>query len=206
MGLLLTRTFFLLAIVHPSSSTLGNLNSIFGMACPFRENLIARPLSKYAYEVGLDKESNYLVQSVMEDPLKLIHDAKAELLIEILKKVMGAVQQGKIAVKNPDKDIENISALMTNMQQYIDAYKGHYARMQDLSAKTSPIDAELNRLHNELERIRSDVAQKESFLNDYTQKLEQTKSSISSELNSITERIVEATGSRIRINLGLLKV
>jgi len=162
---------------------------------------ISRPLSKYTYEVGLDKESNYLVQSVMEDPSKLIHDTKPERLIEILNKVKETVQQGKIVVKNPDKDIENINALITNMRQYIDAYKGHYAKMQALSAKTSPIDAELDRLHGELERIRSEAMQKESFLNDYTKKMGQTKSTISSELDSITERIGEATGSRVKIKI-----
>lgn len=162
---------------------------------------ISRPLSKYTYEVGLDKESNNLVQSVMEDPSKLIHDAKTEQLVEILKKVREAVQQGKIVVKNPSKDIENINSLMTNMQQYIDAYKGHYAKMQDLNAKTSLMDAQLDRLQKEHESIRSDLVQKESFLNDYTKKLEQTKSSISSELNSITERIVKATGSRITVKI-----
>jgi len=162
---------------------------------------ISRPLSKYTYEVGLDKESNYLVQSVMEDPLKLIHDAKEEQLIEILKKVKETVQQGKIVVKNPDKDIENISALITNMHQYIDAYKGYYTRMQALNVKTSSIDADLDRLYRELEWTRSDVSQKESFLNDYTQKLGQTKSTISSELNSITEHIDRATGSRVKIKI-----
>jgi len=162
---------------------------------------ISRPVSKYTYEVGLDKESNYIIQSVMEDPLKLIYDAKAEQLIEILKKVREAVQQGKVVVKNPDKDIENIDTIITNMHQYIDTYKRYYAKMQDLNAKTSPVDAELDRLHKELERVRSDAAQKESFLNDYTKKLEQTKSTISSELNRITERIDSAIGSRIKVKI-----
>ncbi len=162
---------------------------------------ISRPLSKYAYEVGLDKESNYIVQSVMEDPLKFIHDAKTEQLTEILKKVSEAVQQGKIVVKNPDKDIENINALIANMHQYIDAYKGHHVMMQGLSSKTSIIDAELDRLREELERVRSEIVQKESLLNDYTQKLQQAKSTISSELNSIAARIEKAIGSRMKITI-----
>ena len=104
-------------------------------------------------------------------------------------------------MKNPEKDIENINALISNMHQYIDAYKEHYAKIQLLNAKTSSIDATLDGLHSELERIRTDVAQKESFLSDYTQKLEQTKSAINSELNSITERIDKATGSRIKVTI-----
>jgi len=104
-------------------------------------------------------------------------------------------------VKNPEKDIENISTLISNMHQYIDTYKEHYARIQVLNAKTSSIDADLDRLHTELERIRTDVAQNESFLNDYTQKLKQTKSAINSELDSIIERIDKATGSRIKVTI-----
>jgi chromosome segregation ATPase len=162
---------------------------------------ISRPVNKYTYEVGLDKESNYLVQSVMEDSSKLVHNAKVEQLVEVLNKVKGAVQQGKIVVKNPDKDIENINSLIANVHQYIDAYKGHYDIIQALSAKTSPIDAELDSLHKELERIRSDVRQKETFLNDYIKKIELAKSTINSELDNIAERIDRITGSRIKVTI-----
>jgi hypothetical protein len=162
---------------------------------------ISRPVSKYTYEIGLDKESNYLVQSVMDDPLKLIHDAKVEQLIEILTKIRETVQQGKIVVKNPDKDIENINALIANMRNYIDAYKKHHTTIQDLTSKTSSIDAELDRLHSELERSRHDATQKELLLNEYTKMLAQTKSTINSELNRITESIDEATGSRVKITI-----
>jgi predicted nucleic acid-binding Zn-ribbon protein len=162
---------------------------------------ISRPLSKYAYEVGLDKESNYLVQSVMEDPLKLVHDAKIEQLMEILKKVKESVQQGRIVVKNPDKDIENMVALMMHMQQYTDTYKQYHNRVQVLTEKTSFMDTELDRLQREFERIRSDIVQKESFLHDYTQQLQHAKSTINSELNRITEHIDKATGSTIKITI-----
>jgi predicted nucleic acid-binding Zn-ribbon protein len=162
---------------------------------------ISRPLSKYTYEVGLDKESNYLVQSVMEDPLKLVYDAKIEQLIEILKKIKESVQQGRIVVKNPDKDIENMAALMMHMQPYTDTYKQYHNRVQVLTEKTSFMDTEVDRLQREFERIRSDIVQKESFLNDYTQKLQHAKSTINSELNRIIEHIDKATGSTIKITI-----
>ena len=176
-----------------AESVLSEINAAFSR--------ISRPLNKYTYEVGLDKESSYLVQSVMEDPLKLVQDAKVEHLIEVINKVKEAVRQNKIVVKNPEKDMENMSALITNMQQYIDAYKVHYAKMQALIAKTSPIDTEVGKLRSELERNRGDVVQKESFLNDYAEKVEHAKSTINSELNSITERIDGATGSRIKVRI-----
>jgi chromosome segregation ATPase len=178
---------------NAAESVLSEINAAF--------QRISRPLSKYTYEVGLDKESNYLVQSVMEDSSKLVHDTKVEHLIEILNKVKGAVQQGKISVKNPDKDIENINVLTANVHQYIDAYKGHYDRIQTLNAKTSPIDAELDRLRGALEQIKSDARQKEAFLNDYTKKVEHARSTINSELSGITERIDGATGSRIKVTI-----
>jgi len=176
-----------------AESVLSEINAAFSR--------ISRPLNKYTYEVGLDKESSYLVQSVMEDPLKLVQDAKVEHLTGVINKVKEAIRQNKIVVKNPEKDMENMSALIANMQQYIDAYKVHYAKMQALVAKTSPIDTELDKLRSELERNRGDVAQKESFLNDYAEKVEHAKSTISSELNSITERIDGATGSRIKVTI-----
>ncbi len=180
-------------VKNAAESVLSEINAAFSR--------ISRPVSKYTYEVGLDKESNYLVQSVMENSSKLVHDTKVEHLIEILNKVKAAVQQSKISVKNPEKDIENINALIANVHQYIDAYKGHYDKIQILSAKTSPIDAELDKLRGALEQVKSDVRQKESFLNDYTKKVEHAKSTINSELNSITERIDGATGSRIRVTI-----
>lgn len=162
---------------------------------------ISRPLSKYTYEVGLDKESNYLIQSVMESPLKLVHGARTDQLIDVLNKVRSGVHEGKIVVKNPDKDLENMDMLIGNIRQYVDAYKSHHAKVQILTEKTSAMDAELDRVNGELERVKGSVTQKKALLDDYTQKLEHVRSSVSSELNRITERIDMATGSRIKIKI-----
>jgi len=176
---------------HETSRILSEIDAAFSR--------ISRPLSKYAYEVGLDKESNYLMQSVMENPLNLIQNAKADQIIEILTKVREAVQQGRITVKNPNKDIENINGLISNVHAYIDEYKKRDSKIQELSSKTSVIDNELNKLHGELERIRSDIVQKESIVNDYRQKVEQTRSAIGIEIKRITERIDRTIGSKVKI-------
>ncbi|MFQ5969397.1 MAG: hypothetical protein ACE5J2_02740 [Nitrososphaerales archaeon] len=160
---------------------------------------ISRPLSKFAYEVGLDKESNYLMQSVMENPLNLIQNAKEDQIIEILTKVREKVQQGRITVKNPSKDIENINGLVSNLHAYVDEYKKHDSKVQELSSKTSIVDKELDKIHTELDRVRSDITQKESALNDYRQKVEHTRSTINREIKRITERIDRTMGSKVRI-------
>jgi methyl-accepting chemotaxis protein len=162
---------------------------------------ISRPLSKYAYEVGIDKESNYLIQSVTADPLKLIDEARTDQLIEVLNKVREAVRQGRISVKNPEKDIENIDLLANNISSYIDSYRKHHAAMQELKESVSPIDAELAKVKSDLERVRSEVAQKGSLLDEYNQKLAYARSTINSEINSVAERIDTATGSRVKIRV-----
>jgi len=176
---------------HETSRLLSEIDAAFSR--------ISRPLSKYAYEVGLDKESNYLMQSIMENPLNLIQNAKVDQIIEILTKVRETVQKGRITVKNPDKDIENINGLISNLHAYIDEYKKHDSKIQELSSKTSVIDNELDKIHAELGRVRSDIAQKESLLNDYRQKVEQTRSAINNEIKSITERIDRTIGSKVKI-------
>ncbi len=162
---------------------------------------ISRPVSKYTYEVGLDKESNSFIQSVMENPLNLVRNPKMEELRAILGKVSEAVKGGKIVVKNPEKDADNIAALIVNAEQYTKTYSGLASTIQLLSEKTLPVEAGLVRFEQELEKMRSQVSQKESFLDDFTRQLAQAKSTVSEELRKIEERIEKVAGSRIKVRI-----
>lgn len=162
---------------------------------------ISRPVGKYTYEVGLDKTSKNLIQSVMNDSMNLIRDSRVEEISEALKKVREAVRAGRVVVKNPDKDVENITTLMNRMQRYVDEYREYDSKMQAFRTKTSPIETEFERLRYELERIRNDVAQKASMLDEFARKLVQTRSWISAELERIEELIEEATSSRIKVRV-----
>jgi len=173
------------------SNVLSDLNGSFSR--------ISRPLSKYTYEIGLDKESNYLMQSVMENPVNLMRDSRADQVIEVLKKVIGAIQKGRITTKNPEKDVENINGLITNLHDYVKRYKEYDSSIRELQDKTSIVNSKLEIMNNGLRRIRDDIQQKESYLNDYGKKISNAKSTMNDELKKISERIERATGSRIRI-------
>lgn len=162
---------------------------------------ISRPLSKYSYELGLDKESNILMQSVMESPANLMADDKANNIMEILNKVKDAMQKGRIVTKNPERDVENINTLANNLHDYVKQYKDYYSNMQELRNKTSVIDNELERMYEELRKIRDYMQHKESSLNDYNQQVTNAKVTIKDELKKIAEIIEDATMNKVTITI-----
>lgn len=176
---------------NAANNVLSDVNAAFSR--------ISRPLSKYTYEVGLDKESNYLVQSIMENPVNLMRDAKIDHVIEILNKVRESVQKGRVTTKNPEKDVENINLLTSNLHDYVKQYKEYDASVRELGSKTIVIDRKLESMHNELGGIRGEIQQKESYLNDYSKQMTDAKSTINDELKNISERIESASGSRVKI-------
>ena len=176
---------------NAANNVLSDVNAAFSR--------IARPLSKYTYEVGLDKESNYLMQSIMENPVTLMRDAKIDHIIEILNKVKESVQKGRVTTKNPEKDVENINSLTSNLHDYVKQYEEYDASARELGGKTIVIDRKLETMHNELGGIRGEIQQKESSLNDYSKQITNAKSTINDELKKISERIESASGSRVKI-------
>lgn len=176
---------------NAANNVLSDVNAAFSR--------ISRPLSKYTYEVGLDKESNYLMQSIMDNPVNLMHDAKIDHVIEILNKVRESVQKGRVTTKNPEKDVENINSLTSNLHDYVKQYKEHDSSARELRSKTIVIDRKLESMHNELGIIRSEIQQKESSLNDYSKQITNAKSTINEELKRISARIESASGSRVKI-------
>lgn len=162
---------------------------------------ISRPLSKYSYELGLDKESNILMQSVMESPANIMADDKANNIMEILNKVKDAMQKGRIVTKNPERDVENINTLANNLHDYVKQYKDYHSNMQELRNKTSVIDNELERMYEELRKIRDYMQHKESSLNDYNQQVTNAKVTIKDELKKIAEIIENATMNKVTITI-----
>lgn len=176
---------------NAANNVLSDVNAAFSR--------ISRPLSKYTYEVGLDKESNYLMQSIMENPVNLMRDAKIDHIIEILNKVRESVQKGRVTTKNPEKDVENINSLTSNLHDYVMQYKEYDSSARELGSKTIVIDRKLESMHNELGGIRGEIQQKESSLNDYSKQITNTKSTMNDELKNISARIESASGSRVKI-------
>lgn len=176
---------------NAANNVLSDVNAAFSR--------ISRPLSKYTYEVGLDKESNYLIQSIMDNPINLIRDAKIDQIIEILNKVRESVQKGRVTTKNPEKDVENINLLTSNLHDYVKQYKEYDSSTRELGSKTIVIDRKLESMRNELEGIRGEIQQKESYLNDYSKQMTDAKSTMNDELKNISARIESASGSRVKI-------
>jgi DNA repair exonuclease SbcCD ATPase subunit len=162
---------------------------------------ISRPLSKYTYEIGLDKESNNLIQSVLEDPVNLMSESRILQAAEVLNKVKDAMQKGRIATKNPEKDIENIDALLANLHDYVMRYNTYQTGRKELQEKTSAVHSKLQAMYDQLKKITDDIQQKESHLNEYNERVIATKSTVEQELKKISDRIEEITGTRIRIVL-----
>lgn len=176
---------------NAANNVLSDVNAAFSR--------ISRPLSKYTYEVGLDKESNYLTQSIMDNPVNLMRDAKIDHIIEILNKVRESVQKGRVTTKNPEKDVENINLLTSNLHDYVKQYKEYDSSARELGSKTIVIDRKLESMHNELGGIRGEIQQKESYLNDYSKQMTDAKSTMNDELKNISARIESASGSRVKI-------
>ncbi|MEM2759595.1 MAG: hypothetical protein QXU32_13015 [Nitrososphaerales archaeon] len=160
---------------------------------------ISRPLSKYTYEVGLDKESNYLMQSIMENPVNLMRDVKIDSIIEVLNKLKEGIEKGRVVTKNPEKDLENITVLTANLNDYVRRYNELDSSARELRDRTFTVDTELEGMHKGLEQIRNDIRQKESYLNDYIQKINSARSIIDGELKNIVDRIERITNSRIKV-------
>ncbi|MFQ5941563.1 MAG: hypothetical protein ACE5KA_07700 [Nitrososphaerales archaeon] len=173
------------------SNVLSDVNASFSR--------ISRPLSKYTYEVGLDKQSNYLIQSIMENPVNLMHDSKPDQVIEVLNKVREGMQKRRITTKNPEKDVENINGLMSNLHDYLKQYKEYETSVRELQGKTAVVNSKLESVQDELKRIRDDIMQKESNLNEYERTVTNAKKTATDELKEISETIEGATGRRMRI-------
>lgn len=178
----------------------GNINELlYDVNMSFSR--ISRPVNKYTYEVGLDKESNYLLQSIMENPVNLMDDTKVDKVAEALNKVREGMEKGRITTKNPEKDIENINTLIGNLHDYVRLYKDYNAATAELRGKTSGIDKKLETMRDELQNIRDAIQQKESYLKDYSKSINSAKSTIDDELRKISEGLERATGSKVKIVL-----
>lgn len=162
---------------------------------------ISRPLSKYTYEVGLSKENNYLMQSIMENVQNLMDDSRVNRVIEVLNKVREGVETRRITTKNPEKDVENIKGLIINLPDYIKQFQAGYSIVKELQEKNSVIHNKLENMRNELEQIRYEIQQKESYIDDYKRTIDHAKSTVKEELKKIMDRIEKATGNRIKITL-----
>jgi DNA repair ATPase RecN len=181
----------LMHVKNEVSNVLSDVNASFSR--------ISRPLSKYTYEVGLDKESNYMMQSIMDNPVNLMHDSKAEQVSAVLNKVIEGMQKGRITTKHPEKDIENMNGLIANLHDYIRRYKEYDSSLRELQGKTSVVSNRLEKMSAELKNFRDDRQQRESYLNDCVQRVNNAKSVMNDELKKISDAIERTTGSRIRI-------
>ncbi len=183
----------LTSVMNAVSNVLSDVNTSFSR--------ISRPLSKYTYEVGLDKESDYLMQSIMENPVNMMYDSKADHVIEVLNKVREGMQKGRITTKNPEKDVENINGLIDNLHNYVKRYKEHDSLSRELQGKIAVVKNKLEPMHDELKMIRDDINQKESYLNDYSREMGNARSTVNLELNKISEVMERVLGGKVRIIL-----
>ena len=181
----------LINVKNAVNNILSEVNSSFSR--------ISRPLGKYTYEVGLDKESKSLMQSIMENPVNLMYDSKINQVIEVLNKVKDGMKKGKISTKNPDKDIENLNGLLDNLQHYVKQFEVYDNKVNELQDKTLGVKTKLELMDNESKRIRYEIQQKESNMIYCDEEIDNARSTINDELKKISERIERAVGSRIRV-------
>lgn len=146
---------------------------------------ISRPLGKYVYVTSLEKPLKMLLEELIQDPAKTISTQNKGSVVVILESCMKGTLSGAVSVKEADKSVEHISALIRKLDDFL-ARKNELAQKdQDLQGRLGVFDIDA---FVELEqKLQKTIADK----NDMGSKIKKLESELADETSNRAQMITD---------------
>jgi chromosome segregation ATPase len=159
---------------------------------------LSRAISKYAYEIGFEKEKYEMLKAVMDEPARL-KDVNTDVIRDVLGRVSDGIASGRLHLKNPEKDIENVYSLMDRLEYYINKCKEYEGIMSIYSGRIMPYKDRLKIIDGDLERVEREMGRVRGMLEEYSKRVDSLKSAINVEVQQLTDEIYRIYGLNVRI-------
>ena len=155
---------------------------------------ISRPLGKYVYVTSLEKPLKLLMEDLIESPAKTVTAQNKDAIITILESCMKGTLSGAVSVKEADKSVEQISALIKKLDGFLAQRDGLLKKDLDLQGRLAVFDAgTLDDLEQKLQKAISDegaaeskIKKLESEIDHETEQRAKMVSELSRDLQSIS--------------------
>lgn len=117
---------------------------------------ISRPLGKYVYVTSLDKALKVILEKMVERPSQVIGIESKESIITILESCMKGIVSGTVSVKEADKSVDQINAMISGLDSMI-SKKNNIASQLHQIESTAKFDIKtLESLQKQLSKAKFD--------------------------------------------------
>ncbi|WKT57369.1 hypothetical protein QVH35_08165 [Candidatus Nitrosotenuis chungbukensis] len=138
---------------------------------------ISRPLGKYFYVTSLEKPLKILMEDLIHDPAKTITTQNKGSIIVILESCMKGTLSGAVSVKEADKSVDHISAIIRKIDDFLVRKNALMQKDQDLQSQLGIFDIDAfeeleqklqktitdkNDMESKIKKLESDLAQETS--------------------------------------------
>jgi archaellum component FlaC len=139
-----------------------------------------------------------MLKAVMDEPARL-KDVNADVMRDVLGRVSDGIASGRLHLKNPDKDIENVYSLMDRLEYYINKCKEYEGIMSIYGGRIMPYKDRLKIIDGDLERVEREMGRVRGMLEEYSKRVDSLKSAMDVEVQQLTDEIYRIYGLNVRI-------
>ncbi|GBC72907.1 hypothetical protein HRbin04_00302 [archaeon HR04] len=159
---------------------------------------LGRAISKYAYEIGFEEEEYEMLKAVMDEPTRL-RDVDVDVMRDVLGRLGDGIASGRLHLKNPEKDIENVHSLMDRLEYYINKCKEYEGIISIYSERIMPYKDRLKIIDGDLEHVEREMGRVRGMLEEYGKRVDSLKSAMDVEVQQLTDEIYRIYGLKVRI-------
>ena len=161
----------------------------------------SRPLGKYVYVTSLDKSIKSILERLVERPSQVIMSESRDSIVTILESCMKGIVSGTVSVKETDKSVDNITALIFSLDTMISKKNNIKTQIQELEQQIAKFDyKKLEFLERQQAKSKSDKDDSESKIKTLESELVQ-KTSQQQKLVSDLESTLGRLGTKYQITL-----
>ncbi|NDB46625.1 MAG: hypothetical protein EB163_04960 [Nitrososphaeria archaeon] len=117
---------------------------------------ISRPLGKYVYVTSLDKALKSILEKMVERPSQVIGAEPKESIITILESCMKGIVSGTVSVKEADKSVDQITAMISGLDTMISKKNSITSQLQQIEGSSKFDIRILESLQKQLAKAKSD--------------------------------------------------
>jgi hypothetical protein len=132
----------------------------------------SRSLGKYVYVTSLDKSLKSILEKLVERPSQVIISESRDSIVTILESCMKGIVSGTISVKETDKSVDHITALISSLDVMISKKNNIKNQIQDLERQIVKFDyKKLEFLEKQQAKSKSDKDDSESKIKPWSLRL-----------------------------------
>ena len=163
---------------------------------------ISRPLSKYEYVSSLDKPQKKLMESLVENPFRVLISSNKDDVVQILYSVRRGVEAGSVSVKDSDKSVSQIDETIGMLDEFLKKIHEFMEQKNTLENKLKVFDIKtLNEKESFLNKTLQDKNEAESKIKELEQENEELEKSLPSILIDIEHKLQNISNTKYRLSV-----